>query len=69
MAKLYHDVDVVERTEITRDGAVKKVYRVSAYTASGVHFTLEISEADFTEAKVNELLAKQAALIEGIKAL
>lgn len=69
MAKLYHDVDVVERTEITREGAVAKVYRVSASTTSGVHFTIEVKEADFTEAKVNELLAKQAALIEGIKAL
>lgn len=69
MAKLYHSVEVVERTEITREGVVMKVYRISAYTTSDVHFTLEIKEADFTEAKVNELLAKQAALIEGIKAL
>lgn len=69
MAKIYHGVDVVERTEITREGAVTKVYRISAYTASDVRFTLEIGEADFTEAKVNELLTKKAALIEGIKAL
>lgn len=68
MAKIYHDVDIVERTEITREGAVKKIYRVSADTASDVRFTLEISEADFTEAKVNELLTKKATLIENIKA-
>ena len=69
MAEKYHDVDVVERTEITREGAMRKVYRTSASTASGVHFALEIGEADFTEAKVNELLSKKAALIEKIKAL
>ena len=69
MAKLYHSVDVVERTEITRDGAVEKVYRVSAYTASDVHFTLEIKEADFNEEKVKEILGKKATLIESIKAL
>jgi len=69
MAKLYHNVEVVERTEITREGAVMKVYRVSAYTTSDVHFTLEVKEADFNEEKVKEILSKQAALIEGIKAL
>ena len=69
MAEKYHDVDVIERTEITREGKVEKVYRVSASTASGVHFTLEIGEADFTEAKVNELLTKKATQLEDIKAL
>ena len=69
MADKYRDVDVIERTEITREGVVTKVYRISASTASGVHFTLEIGEADFTKAKVNELLTKKAAQIEDIKAL
>lgn len=69
MAKLYHSVDVVERTEITREGVVKKVYRISAYTVSNVHFTLEINEADFTKEKVNELLTQKAAQIQEIKAL
>lgn len=69
MAELYHSVDVVERTEITREGVVMKVYRISAYTTSDVHFTLEIKEADFTKTKVHELLTKQAKQIEDIKAL
>jgi len=69
MAKLYHNVDVVERTEITPEGKVRKIYRVSASTASNVHFTLEIGEAGFTEAKVNEILSQKASLIEAIKAL
>ena len=69
MAKLYNDVEVVERTEITREGKVVKAYRTSAVTVSGVHFTLEISESDFTEAKVSELLTKKATLIEAVKAL
>ena len=69
MAEKYRDVDVIERTEITREGKVEKVYRISASTVSGVHFTLEIGEADFTKAKVHELLTKKAAQIEDIKAL
>jgi len=69
MAEKYHSVDVIERTEITRDGAVQKVYRVTAFTSSDVRFTLEIGEADFTKAKVDELLTKKAAHIEAIKAL
>lgn len=69
MAEKYHSVDVIERTEITREGVVAKVYRITAYTASDVHFTLEIPEADFTKAKVDELLTKKAAQIEAIKAL
>ena len=69
MAEKYHGVEVIERTEITREGAVEKVYRISAYTASDVHFTLEIKEADFTKAKVHELLTKKASQIEDIKAL
>ncbi|MBW2673609.1 MAG: hypothetical protein JRD89_09385 [Deltaproteobacteria bacterium] len=69
MAELYHDVDIVERTEITREGKVEKVYRITASTVSGVHFTLDIDEADFTKAKVHELLSKKAAQIEDIKAL
>ena len=60
MAELYKDVDTVERTEITREGKVMKVYRTSAVTVSGAHFT---------QAKVNELLTKQAKVIEDIKAL
>jgi len=69
MAKLYHDVDIIERTEITREGAVMKVYRVTAETVSGIHFTLEVSEADFNKAKVDELLTKKATQLEDIKAL
>jgi len=69
MAEKYHGVDVIERTEITREGKIEKVYRITAYTASDVHFTLEIGEADFTKAKVHELLTKKATQIEDIKAL
>jgi len=69
MNKLYRDVEVIERTEISREGKVSKVYRTSAVTISGVHFTIEITESDFSEAKVNELLTKKATLIEAVKAL
>jgi len=69
MAELYHDVDIVERTEITREGRVQKVYRVSAFTKSDVRFTMDVPEADFSKEKVDKLLAKEAQKIEGIKAL
>lgn len=69
MAELYHDVDIVERTEITREGRVMKVYRISALTKSDVRFTLDVLEADFSKEKVDKLLAKEAQKIESIKAL
>jgi hypothetical protein len=69
MAELYHDVDIVERTEITREGRVMKVYRISAVTKSDVRFTMDVSEADFSKEKVDKLLAKEAQKIESIKAL
>lgn len=69
MADLYHDVDIIERTEITPEGRIAKVYRASAYTKSGVRFTTDIQEKDLSKEKVNEVLTKQAALLEEIKAL
>lgn len=69
MGELYHDVDIVERTEITREGRVQKVYRISAFTKSDVRFTMDVPEADFSKEKVDKLLAKEAQKIESIKAL
>lgn len=69
MAELYHDVDVVERQEVTPVGKVFKVYHVSAYTKSDTHFTMKVAEKDFSKEKVDKLLAKEAAKIEEIKAL
>lgn len=69
MAEFYHDVDIVERTEITREGKMLKVYRISALTKSNVHFTMDVQEADFSKEKVDKLLAKEAQKIESIKAL
>jgi hypothetical protein len=69
MAELYHDVDIQERLEISPGGQAHKVYKVTAYTRSGVHFTVDVKEADFTREKVDKVLKDQAALIEGIKQL
>jgi len=69
MAELFHDVEVQERMEITPEGRAHKVYRLSATTKGGVFFTLEVKEADFNKAKVNELLAARARHIDDIKAL
>lgn len=69
MAELYHSVDVVERTEITREGRIQKVYRISAFTKSETRFTIDVPEADFSKEKVDKLLAKEAQRIESIKAL
>lgn len=69
MAELFHDVDIVERTEITKEGRVEKVYRVSAYTASGVFFRIDLPEKDFTKEKVAKALSKKAQQMEDIKSL
>jgi len=67
--KLYHDVDVVERTEVTPVGKVAKVYRVSAYTRKDTYFTITVDEKDFSKEKVAKLLTEKAQLIEGVKEL
>ena len=69
MAKLYYDVDIVERTEITREGTIEKVYRVSAYTSSDIRFSIDVKQADFNKVKVDELLNKKSTQLEEIKAL
>jgi len=69
MAEIYHDVDIVERTMVTREGRPEKIYRVSAYSKSNIRFTLEVKEADFTKPKVDKLLTEQAQKIEAIKSL
>ena len=69
MIDSFHDVDVVERTEITKEGRIQKVYRVSAYTKSEIRFSVDIKEADFTKDKVREVLSQKARELEEIKAL
>jgi len=68
-AKMYHDVDVVERTEVTPVGKVVKVYRVSAYTKKDTYFTITVPEKDFSKEKVDKLLTEKAQLIEGVEGL
>lgn len=67
--KLYHDVDVVERTDITPVGKAVKVYHVSAYTKGDTYFTIRVTEKDFSKEQVAKLLTAEAALIESIKEL
>lgn len=67
MAELYRDVNIIEAVRLTPDGKVQKVYRVSAVSKSGTSFTLEMAEADFTQAKVKKALDEKAQLIESIR--
>lgn len=69
MSELFHDVDIVERTHVTKEGKIEKVYRVSAYTKSDVHFSVDIKEADFTKEKVTEILSHKTRELEEIKSL
>lgn len=69
MAKLYSDVGVIERTEITPQGRVAKVYKVTAVTSSGTLFSVDVAEKDFSKEKVAEVLAAKAQEIEDIKTL
>lgn len=69
MAKLYEVSDITERTSITRQGAVQKMYRVTATSKSGTTFTVDIPEADFNKEKVDQVLSEKAALLDDIKKL
>lgn len=69
MGELYSDVDAMERTELTREGRVQKMWRVTATTKSGVRFSVDVKQADFTKKEIAKILAKRAAEIEEIVAL
>jgi hypothetical protein len=69
MAKLYKVDDILERTTINRKGLIEKKYRITATSQSGMTFTVEIPESDFTQEKVDQVLSNKASLIEGIKKL
>ena len=66
MGKLFTDVEVFERTEITPQGKVAKVHKVTAITVSGTHFSVDIAEKDFNKEKVNEILTAKAQELEDI---
>jgi hypothetical protein len=69
MAKLYTVDDVQERTTINRTGLIVKMYRVTATSASGTIFTVEIPESDFNKEKVDQILSEKAGAIETVKKL
>jgi len=69
MSELYSNVNIIETVNITPEGRIVKVYRVSARSKSGVTFTLEVEEKDFTQGSVKKALEAKAGLIEGIKGL
>jgi len=69
MAKMYHDVEVVERTEMTPVGKINKVYRVSAYTNKDAYFTLTVPEKQFNKENVDKLLTDRATELNDIMSL
>ncbi|KKM85341.1 hypothetical protein LCGC14_1290080 [marine sediment metagenome] len=69
MSELYGKVELVERTTITTQGEVVKLWRLSATTKGGVRFTIDVPEAELEPGKVAALLEKKAATIEGIRKL
>lgn len=69
MSNLFTDVEVFERTEITPQGKVAKVYKVTAVTLSGTLFSVDIPQKDFSKEKVTEVLSAKAREIEDIKNL
>lgn len=68
MSELYSNVNIIETVNITPEGKIVKIFRVSARTKSGVTFTLEIPATEFTQDNVKRQLNAQAKLIEDIKA-
>ena len=69
MAKLYKVTDVTERTMINKRGVVEKMYRVTADSAAGTTFSIEVPDSDFNNEKVAQLLSDKASLIDGIRKL
>ena len=68
-AKLYRDVTPTERTHISPEGKVMKVYRVSAYTRGNVYFSLDVDEKDFSKEHVDKMLTEKATLIDSVQDL
>lgn len=69
MADLFNDVNMIETTQITPEGRIQKVFRVSARTKSGVYYTVDIPESDMTPNRARDLLTQRAQQIESIKGL
>ena len=69
MTGTFTNVEVTERTQITPQGKVAKVYKVTAVTLSGTLLSVDVDEKDFHPDKVKEILAAKALEIENIKAL
>lgn len=67
--KLYRDVTVTERTEISPEGKVMKVYRVSARTKKDAYFSITVAEKDFSKEHVDKMLIEKATLIDSIQDL
>jgi len=69
MGSLFTDVKVFERTEITPQGKISKVHKVTAVTTSGTLFSVDIAEKDFSKERVAEILAAKAKEIVDIESL
>lgn len=69
MAETYHDVEVFERTEITPQGRVQKVYKVTATTTGGTLFSIDVPQSQFNKEQVAELLSQKAGEIDEIRSL
>ena len=64
--ELYGDVQILERVSVSPRGDTSKVYRVSAVTKSGVYFSEDIPEKDFSTEKVSEVMGAKALALEEI---
>jgi hypothetical protein len=69
MSEPYSNVNIIETVNITPEGKIVKVFRISARTLSGVSFTEEVPATEFTEEKVKKVLTAKAKLIESIKGI
>jgi hypothetical protein len=69
MSKNYKVVDVQERTMINKRGGIEKIYRVTADSAAGTTFSVEVPESEFNKEKVDQVLTDKATLLDGIRKL
>jgi len=67
MGSLYTVINVIETVRIEQGGDVIKIHKISASTAAGDRFNVEIPEAEFNEKRVGELLTERADLLNAIR--
>jgi len=61
--------DVTEMTRLSKTGEIQKYFRVSAISADGINFTIDIPEKEIKIEKVDQLCRERAQYLDSIKSM